>query len=295
MSGSLSVSAFIGEYKAIPSQIPSWPASRQATWPATTATLVSGDRDAILIDALMTVEESKGLARWVTGSGKALRSVYVTHAHADHFFGLASIRAAFPAITAVTLDALVPAVREQTGDGYMSVWGSFFPGQIYPFPEVPEGLGASVMTIEGHDLNVLAVGQSDVTESSIVHIPELETVVAGDVVYNDMHMWLAGSDHASRLRWLDAIAAVESLHPKVIIAGHKDPSARDDNAGRVLEQSRDYIEHFDKAVANSDTDEGIVQAMLANYPDHGNPYTLWVAAQGQRTVASHEGAKDVQR
>jgi glyoxylase-like metal-dependent hydrolase (beta-lactamase superfamily II) len=282
MSGTLKVSVFIGEYKPIPSQVPSWPTSRQATWPATTATLVSGDKDAILIDALMTIEESRGLAQWVRESGKELRSVYVTHAHADHFFGLGSIRDSFPDVTAVTLDELVPAVREQTGEGYMSVWGSFFPGQIFERPEVPEGLGGNVMTIEGHVINVLDVGQSDVAESSIVHIPELETVVAGDVVYNDMHMWLSGSDHASRLRWLDAIDAVESLHPTVIIAGHKDPSARDDNARRVLEQSRDYIEYFDKAVENSDSDAGIVQAMLTKYSDYGNPYTLWVAAQGQR-------------
>jgi glyoxylase-like metal-dependent hydrolase (beta-lactamase superfamily II) len=278
----LTVSVFVSQYKPIPSQISSWPAGIQATWPATTSTLVSGAQDAVLIDALMTMEESRHLAQWVLGSGKNLSSVYVTHAHADHFFGLGAIRESFPEAAAVTLDALLPAVQEQTSVGYKSVWSSFFPGQIFDELEVPKALGSDVITIEGHTLYALDVGQSDVPESSIVHIPELETVISGDVVYNDMHMWLSGSDHSSRLRWLDALDQVERLHPSMIIAGHKNPSARDDNAGRVLEASRQYIEEFDQAVANSESDEGIVQTMLAKYPDYGNPYTLWVAAAGQR-------------
>lgn len=283
MPGTLKLDVFISAYKPIPNQIPSWPESSQATWPATTSTLVYGDREAVLIDALMTVKESQDLAEWVRKSGKDLQNVYVTHAHADHFFGLGSIRKLFPSVAAVTLDALVPAVSEQTSQGYLSVWNSFFPDQIFDQPEVPKGLGGDIVTIEGHTIELVDVGQSDVPESSIVHIPELGTVIAGDVVYNDMHMWLSGSDHASRLRWLDAIDVVAELRPSVIVAGHKEPSARDDNASRILESSHDYIQDFDEAVANSDSDAEIVRTMLAKYADFGNPYTLWVAATGQKS------------
>ena len=74
---------------------------------------------------------------------------------------------------------------------------------------------------------------------------------------------------------LDAVAA---LQPSTTITGHKDPDAPDDNAARVLDQSRRYIEDFDQTAAKSSTPLEVIDVMLAKYPAYGNRYTLFAAA-----------------
>ena len=83
----LSLDVYISGYKPIPSLVPDWPESWQATWPATTATLISGDEDGFSVDSLLTMKESHQLASWLQGRGKNVTQVYITHGHADHFFG----------------------------------------------------------------------------------------------------------------------------------------------------------------------------------------------------------------
>jgi hypothetical protein len=90
-------------------------------------------------------------------------------------------------------------------------------------------------------------------------------------------MWLWNSTPDSREPWLASLDAVAALKLSTIITGHKDPVAPDDNATRVLDQSRRYIEDFDQTVAKSSTPLEVIDAMLAKYPAYGNRYTLFAA------------------
>src|SRR5580704_2759495 len=63
------------------------PREKQRPWPPISSTLVSGERDAVLVDTPVTVEQGRALANWVAASGKNLTTIYATHGHGDHFFG----------------------------------------------------------------------------------------------------------------------------------------------------------------------------------------------------------------
>ena len=112
-------------------------------------------------------------------------------------------------------------------------------------------------------------------------MPDLRTLCCGDIAYNNIHMWLWRSTPDSREAWLASLDAVAELKPSRIITGHKDPDAPDDDATRVLDQSRRYIAEFDKAVARSKSPHQLIDEMLALYPDYGNRYTLFAAASSQ--------------
>jgi hypothetical protein len=114
-----------------------------------------------------------------------------------------------------------------------------------------------------------------------VHVPERQTICSGDIVYNNIHMWLWNSTPESRKTWLASLDAVAAFTPSTIITGHRDPDAPDNDASRVLDQSRRYIEDFEQAVARYDTPRELVEAMLAKYPTYGNRYTLFLAASTQ--------------
>ena len=281
MTGSLQLEVFNTGYRPIPSAIPEWPAGWQATWPATTVSLISGDRDAIVVDALMTKDESRELSDWLLASGKNPTDIYITHGHADHFFGLNTVLETFPSARAVALAEIVPSIVEQTTPTWMQIWEGIFPGALFESPAVPAALDERRLSVEGHAVLPIRFGQSDVSDSSAVHVPDLDALIAGDVVYNDVHAWMSGSDHERRTSWMATLNEVERLHPKTKIAGHSDPDAPDNDGPRLLEQTRQYIQDFDESVAECGSGDEVVARMTERYPTLGNPYTLWFAAHTQ--------------
>jgi glyoxylase-like metal-dependent hydrolase (beta-lactamase superfamily II) len=125
------------------------------------------------------------------------------------------------------------------------------------------------------------IGGADGALATIAHVPDLAAICSGDIAYNNIHMWLWNSTPESRQAWLASLDAVAALKPATVITGHKDPDAPDDNATRVLDQSRRYLEDFDQTLATSSTPREVIDAMLARYPGYGNRYTLFAAAFSQ--------------
>jgi glyoxylase-like metal-dependent hydrolase (beta-lactamase superfamily II) len=288
MSSRLRLDVFVAPYKPIVAQVAAMGAG-EATWPATSVSLISGERDAVLVDALIIFEETGRVVDWIRESGKKLTMIYITHGHGDHFFGLNTILAAFPDARAVTAAAVVPFAQGQISPEGMGFWSAVFPGQIPEQPIVPQALDGDVIDLEDQELRIVTVKQADTAPSTIVHVPSLDAVIAGDVVYNGIHQWMAETDQESRTRWLASIEHVEALEPKVIVAGHKRPDARDDDPAAIFSATKAYIVDFEQSLAESRSAQELVDKMTVLHGDRGNPYTLWTAAQAafaQRQNAS---------
>src|SRR5438309_7554206 len=107
------------------------PGKEQWMWVPTSATLIYGQRDAVLVDALLTVEESHALVEWVAASGKNLTTIYVTHGHGDHFFGIGALLNRFPNARAVATPDVVESMRRQASPEFVSnFWEARYPSQI---------------------------------------------------------------------------------------------------------------------------------------------------------------------
>jgi glyoxylase-like metal-dependent hydrolase (beta-lactamase superfamily II) len=277
MSGDLTLDVYVSDYKPIPGD-PAVMSEGRATWPASSVSLLSGKRDAVLIDALITFDEARQAAEWIRGKGKRLTTIYITHGHGDHMFGLNTLLAAFPGARAVALSEVMPAIQSQVTPSYLEFWGTLFPGQIPERPVLPEALGGNVIDLEGHELRLINVGQSDTDPSTVVHVPDLDAVVGGDVCYNRIHVWLALTNHNAGLAWIDTIGKIEALAPRIVVAGHKAPGAPDDDLAELIAGTRQYIIDFDEAERASGTREELVEKMLAAHGDRGNVYSLWAAA-----------------
>ena len=89
------------------------PGKEDLAWVANSATLISGQRDAVLVDTFLTSEQAKTLADWVAASGKNLTAIYVTHGHGDHFFGLVPLLERFPRARAIAIPKIVEAMEQQ--------------------------------------------------------------------------------------------------------------------------------------------------------------------------------------
>jgi glyoxylase-like metal-dependent hydrolase (beta-lactamase superfamily II) len=279
MSSPLRLDVLVIPYKPIVGLIP--PMSEgEATWPATSVSLISGEHDAVLIDALLTPDGAGRAVEWIRATGKHLTTIYITHGHGDHFFGLNTILTAVPNARAVTAAAVIPEARRQLSPELMRFWNAIFPGQIPTQPIVPDALEGDVIDLEGQELRIITVGQSDTSVSTIVYIPSLDAVIAGDVAYNGIHQWLAQTDHEKRMQWIASVEQIEALKPKIVVASHKRPDARDDDPATILGNTKIYIRDFERSLSESHTPQELVDRMMALHGGLGNPYTLWTAAQG---------------
>jgi glyoxylase-like metal-dependent hydrolase (beta-lactamase superfamily II) len=254
------------------------PGATRRWWSPTSATLIAGRRDAVLVDALLTVAQARDLANWVAGHGQRLTAVYITHGHGDHWFGLGTILDRFPDARAFAVPAVIEQMRRgSTPEFLASFWRSRFPGQIPTDLVLADPLSDHTMELEGHDLVAVSLGHTDTDETTCLHVPAIGLVVAGDAAYNDVHLYLAESDPQGRRDWIAALDTIESLHPRAVIAGHKRPDREDDP--RIIEETRQYIRDFDRVAETTTTARELYDQMLALHPGRINPGALWGAAR----------------
>jgi glyoxylase-like metal-dependent hydrolase (beta-lactamase superfamily II) len=260
------------------------PGKEDLMWVANSSTLIYGERDAVLVDTFLTIEQSQTLLDWVVASGKNLTAIYVTHGHGDHFFGLAPLLGRFPQARAVAVPEVVAAMHDNLSPAWLdNFWRRLFPGEISDRLLVAEPLEANELELEGHKLVAVDTGPTDTAHSTCLHVPSIGLIVGGDTVYNGIHPYLGETDAQSRVEWIATLDRLEGLKPSVVIAGHKMPNNDDDP--RIIAETRQYLRDFDRLNASTTTARQLYDAMLELYPDRANPGSLWGAANTAKKQA----------
>jgi glyoxylase-like metal-dependent hydrolase (beta-lactamase superfamily II) len=254
------------------------PGETERSWSPISATLISGERDAVLVDALLTVGQADDLAEWIAAHGKSLSCVYITHGHGDHWFGLGTVLDRFPRARAFALPAVIEQMRRgSTPEVLESFWKPRFDGRLPQDLVFAEPLGDHTIELEGHELVAVELGHTDTDQTSCLHVPAVGLAVAGDAAYNDVHLYLAESDPQGRREWIAALDTIESLHPQTVIAGHQRAGRHD--GPEIIEETRQYIRDFDRIAETASTARELYDQVLALYPDRINRDVVWISAQ----------------
>jgi glyoxylase-like metal-dependent hydrolase (beta-lactamase superfamily II) len=252
------------------------PGQQYRIWPPISSTLITGEDNAVLVDAPITTAQAGVLADRVAATGKTLTDIYITHGHPDHWFGASILLDRFPGARIVALPAVVRQMRKYLVPDALEVWNQRFPGQVPAHPVAAVELASGGIELEGHELRPIALGHTDMDDTTCLHVPSLQLVAAGDAVYNGVYLQLRESSATTRREWIAALDTIESVHPAVVIAGHKKPGGADGPGN--IEETRTYIRAFEQALAEEDTAVGVYQAMISRYPDRLFPGALWASA-----------------
>jgi glyoxylase-like metal-dependent hydrolase (beta-lactamase superfamily II) len=235
------------------------------------STMIIGERDILLIDPQFSLSEAHRLAAELLETKKRVATIYATHAHPDHLFGLAVLKQAFPEARIVALSATVNAAK--TGwparqKFWFATYGTNIPG---PEPVLPEELQAPVLTLEGEQFPITGgVQGADGPGNSFVWIPSLKAVVTGDIVFD--HVYFGVPRDAARENWLKTIEQIAALKPAVVIPGHEGPGATRDM--RAIDYMKKYIADWDVNVARSKNAAEMRANVLKQYPGLGMEFTL---------------------
>ena len=86
---------------------------------------------------------------------------------------------------------VVEYMRQQVSPKtFVASWESRFPGQIQRDVTVAEPLSDLRVELESHELIAVETGHTDTEDTTVLHVPSIDLVVAGDVAYNDVHVYL---------------------------------------------------------------------------------------------------------
>jgi glyoxylase-like metal-dependent hydrolase (beta-lactamase superfamily II) len=221
----------------------------------------------VLADSFITAEQARARADWIASTGKNLTTIYATHGHGDHFFGASLVLERFPKARFVATPAAIEAMKEQSAPQYVaSFWESRFPNPLPTRLVVAEELSTDVIELEGERLMVIPLGFTDTEGTACLHVPSLELIAAGDAAYNGVHPRLMEANQShKRDEWISALNKMESLKPRIVIAGHKNVK-NDDDGRRVIGQTRQYILDFQELAGKTRTATELYEQMLGRYP-----------------------------
>ncbi|KAF5555300.1 metallo-beta-lactamase superfamily [Fusarium napiforme] len=256
----------------IPTKAPSPDASSKDSglWQPQSITLLYTPTTALVVDCPATVNPTRELAEWIKSQlplGSSLKYFVRTHAHGDHFFGLLVLQEHFPGLQAYATKAVAEGIDLQQS-----------PESV--FRALPT---SNEFNLDGHLLKLYDVPHGDTHANSFIHVPELDLVVAGDIVYNgDCHQWLGEASSAEkRTQWLAALEEIRALRPKIVVPGHTfTPSSTPDEAlaTAMLKGTAEYINGFAEELVAATSEQNLFERMRSRY-DRWNLYLLAGSSQ----------------
>jgi glyoxylase-like metal-dependent hydrolase (beta-lactamase superfamily II) len=248
------------------------------------STLIYGDQDAVLTDPGMTTDQARVLGDWVAAHGRNLTDIFVTHGHGDHWFAAQLLAERFGA----RVVASAGTIAQMRGNAATRplLWDKVYTG-IPESPVTAVTVPGNRFTLEGQELVIVEVGPTDSDDTTVLWVADLELVVAGDVIYNGVHMYLAQSVVVGGFGpWRAAIDTVEALKPRHIVSGHQN-KALDDDAGRQIAETREYLDDAEALLGSAGTAVDFFNAKLERYPDHLGRTVLWAGTSTLYGVREH--------
>ena len=222
--------------------------------------LVTGDKEAILIDAQFGVNDGKALVDLIKQSGKRLTTVYISGGDPDFYFGLEHIKAAFPDVKILASQHVVDHIK-QTKDAKLAYWGPILAEQAPKTLIVPQVMTASHLTLDGEKIEIKEMN----TPSAYLWAPSIKTAFGGVPVYSGVHVWMADSQtKAARAQWMQALDGMLALKPERVIPGHF--LGTEPKGTQAVTFTRDYVQRFEQELATAKHSDQLIDGLKKAFP-----------------------------
>jgi glyoxylase-like metal-dependent hydrolase (beta-lactamase superfamily II) len=246
-----------------------------------TATLVTGQNEALLVDAGFTRADGHRLAAAVLDSGKTLTTVFISHGDPDFYFGAEVLADAFPDATFVATPLVIDHIRHSY-EGKLKAWAALGPNLPTRLVEITPLTGD--LTLEGHRFE-LKGGPAGLPDRRYLWQPEQRAILGGVLLFQQEHVWVADTPTPEdRSAWIDLLDEMAALDPQLVVPGHRLPGTPADAS--AITATRDYLLAFEEELGSAADGAALTAALVQRYPDNG----MQIAAQIGAKVATGEMA-----
>lgn len=226
--------------------------------------IVMGSTDAVLLDAQWTLSNAHRVIAEILETGRRLTTIYITHAHPDHYFGVGTIAEAFPQARVVAMPADADMINRQFF-GKAEIWEKVIGAHNVCRKTVEvEPLKADHLDLEGHRLEILPQVMGDMRFNSMVWIPSIKTLYGSDVLFNQAHPFTCEVTAEERGQWIREIDKIETMGAEVVIPGHQKPGMQFDRSS--LDFTREYLVATEEELARTNDVAGFYYAMAERFP-----------------------------
>ena len=227
------------------------------------STLVVGDKEAMVIDAGFTRADALRIAANVLDSGKQLKTIYVSQADPDYYFGVETLKEIFPQADVVTTPAVLEKINAKKA-GKVAFWGPKMGANAPRSPVVPRALEGNTLTLDGQTIEIRGT-QGVLAHRPYAWIPSIQAVVGNIGVFGGMHVWTADTQTAAeRAAWVAQLDDMAALQPALVVPGHMKAGTQVDASSITF--TKDYLQTFEKNLAASKNSAELVNAMKQSYP-----------------------------
>ena len=226
--------------------------------------IIEGTHEVMLVDAQLTKANAERVLQEIKETKKPLSIIYITHEHADHFLGLEVFKEAYPGVRIIANSAVADRadkVYQQKIDKWQKILGSGATSRVVAI----EQFDGNFIAFDGSQILVLKHIQGDTDENTMLWIPGQRTLIAGDVVVNNMHLYTAETDSKAREKWLDSLQEIRKLKPSVVISGHSKVGAPLD-ANTVVDFTEKYLLAFEEELKKAKDPDSLINAMKERFP-----------------------------
>jgi glyoxylase-like metal-dependent hydrolase (beta-lactamase superfamily II) len=226
--------------------------------------IVEGTHEVMLVDAQLTKTNAERVLQEIQKTKKPLSIIYVTHEHADHFLGLEVFREAYPRVRIIANSAVVDRINkvyQEKVDKWKKILGSGATSRVVAI----EKFDGNFIEFESSQIEVLKNIQGDTDENTMLWIPGQGILIAGDVLFNDMHVYTAETDGKARGKWLNSLQTIRELKPSVVIPGHCKVGAPLD-ASTALDFTENYLLVFEEELKKAKDADSLINAMKEKFP-----------------------------
>lgn len=246
-----------------------------------TSVLVSGESEALVVDAAFTRADGHRIVAEVLDSGKRLTTVVVTAGDPDFYFGAEVIADAFPDASFLAPADVIEHIAHSYA-GKLEAWSHLGPNLPTRLVDITP-LTESVLSVDGTAIEVRRGSDLLGDRAWYLFDPASRSLLGGVLLFEGLHVWTADSATPElRSEWIRVLDDLEALAPTFVVAGHRVADAPTDLT--AIAHTRDYLELFEKTVAQAANAADAEAALLAAYPDAG----LQIAASLGTKVAAGE-------
>src|SRR5258707_5758320 len=226
--------------------------------------IIEGVHEVMLVDAQLTKTSAEKVLQEIKETKKPLSIIYITHEHADHFLGLEVFREAYPRVRIIANSAVVDRINkvyQEKIDKWQKILGSGAASRVVTISK----FDAKFIEFEGSKIEVLKNIQGDTDENTMLWIPRQRILIAGDVLFNNMHLYTAETDSKAREKWLNSLQKIRELKPAVVIPGHSKVGASLD-ASTAVDFTEDYLLAFEEELKKAKDPDSLINTMGERFP-----------------------------